>query len=49
MKGYNDIRAMGGFIEKYKEELIKLYRTQKERLTSFQIIARVISNLKFEE
>ncbi len=49
MSGYNGQRAMGDFVEKHKEELIKLFKPRKKALPSYQTIARVISNLKFEE
>lgn len=49
MSGYNGMRATGDFIEKHKEELIELFKLRRNRLPSFQTIARVISNISFEE
>lgn len=49
MSGYNGLRATGDFIKKHKDELKEVFKPNKGRLPSFQTIARVISNMRFDE
>lgn len=49
MSGFNGFRPAGDFIEKHREELIKLFKPKKGRLPSFQTIARILENINFEK
>lgn len=49
MSGFNGFRPTGDFIKKHKKELIKLFKPKKDRLPSFQTIARILENIDFDE
>ncbi|MFK7981884.1 MAG: transposase family protein [Saprospiraceae bacterium] len=42
MSGYLGYRAIGDFIEKYKLELIKIFKPKKDRVPSFSTVHRLI-------
>src|SRR3990167_3529325 len=49
MSGFNGFRPTGDFIEKHKQELIKLFQPKNNRLPSFQTIARILENIDFDK
>ena len=49
MSGFHGRRAMGDFVKKHSKELIELFKPKKDKLPSFQTIARVISGIEFDE
>jgi hypothetical protein len=49
MSGYNGLRAMGDFVAKHRDELLKLFKPRKGILPSYHTITRVLCNIKFEE
>lgn len=49
MSWYNGIRAIWDFIDKHKEELIDIFRIEKERLPTFVTVWTIIRWIKFEE
>jgi len=49
MSGYNGFRPTGDFIEKHRQELIKLFKPKNNRLPSFQTIARILENIDFDK
>lgn len=49
MSGFNGFRPTGDFIEKHKQELIKLFKPKNDRLPSFQTIARILENVNFDK
>ena len=49
MSGFNGFRPTGDFIEKHKQELIKLFKPKSDRLPSFQTIARILENIDFDK
>ena len=49
MSGFNGFRPTGDFIERHKQELIKLFKPKNNRLPSFQTIARILENIDFDK
>ena len=49
MSGFNGFRPTGDFIEKHKQELIKLFQPKNNHLPSFQTIARILKNTDFDK
>src|SRR3989339_386302 len=49
MSGFNGFRPTGDFIEKHRQELIKLFKPKNNRLPSFQTIARILENIDFDK
>lgn len=49
MSGFNGFRPTGDFIERHKQELIKLFKPKNGRLPSFQTIARILENIDFDK
>lgn len=49
MSGFHSLRAMGDFIEKNKEELIKMFKPNKDRLPSYLTINRILQNVDFDK
>ena len=45
MSGYFGYRALGDFVERFKDELIEYLKPKKDRLPSYSTIRRVILNL----
>lgn len=45
MSGYIGYRAIGIFIKKHREELIKLFKPKKERVPSFSTVRRILMEL----
>jgi hypothetical protein len=49
MSGYEGQRAKKDFIKKHRKELIKIFKPKKNRLPSYQTIARILENIDFEK
>jgi len=49
MSGFHSLRAIGDFIEKNKEELLKIFKPKKDKLPSYLTINRVLQNVDFDE
>jgi hypothetical protein len=49
MSGSNGFRPTGDFINRHKQELIKLFKPKNGRLPSFQTIARILENIDFDK
>lgn len=49
MSGYTGIRQMGDFIEKNREQLLKLFHPDKERLPSRQTVGRILQHVDFNK
>lgn len=49
MSGYTGIRQMGDFIDKNREQLLKLFHPDKERLPSRQTVGRVLQHVDFDK
>ena len=49
MSGFNGFRPTGDFIEKHRQELIRLFKPKNNRLPSFQTIARILENIDFDK
>lgn len=48
MSGYAGIRGMGDFTEKNRQELLKIFRPDKDRLPSRQTVGRVLQHIDFD-
>ncbi len=48
MSGYIGYRAVGNFIERNREDLIKFFCPPKDRLPSFHTVRRVLKGIDFE-
>ncbi len=49
MSGYLGYKALGDFVAKHKEGLIKTLKAPKNRLPSYSTIRRVMMGIDFEE
>ena len=49
MSGYYGYRAIGDFIERNKEDLIKHFKPEKNRLPSYSTVRRVIQGIDFND
>ncbi len=49
MSGFHSLRAMGDFVKKNKEDLIKIFKPNKNRLPSYLTINRVLQNVDFDK
>jgi hypothetical protein len=47
MSGYNGQRAMGDFVKRNRKQLLKVFKPKKNKLPSYQTIARVLANIDF--
>lgn len=49
MSGYTGLRAMGDFVKKNRNDLLRLFKPKKDKLPSYHTITRVLQNIKFED
>jgi hypothetical protein len=49
MSGFHSLRAIGDFVKKNKEELIKIFKPKNGKLPSYLTIGRVLQNIDFDE
>ena len=49
MSGFHGLRAIGDFIKKNRQELIKTFKPEKDRLPSYLTIGRVLQNVDFNQ
>lgn len=49
MSGSHSLRAIGDFIEKNREELIKTFKPKNDRLPSYLTVNRVLQNVDFDK
>ena len=49
MSGFHSLRAMGDFIEKNREDLIKTFKPKNDNLPSYLTINRVLQNVDFDK
>ena len=49
MSGYDGYHAIGDFIKKNQQELIKMFKPKKNRLPSFSTVRRVLKSINFDE
>ena len=49
MSGYIGQRAMGDFVKKNRKDLLKIFNPKKDKLPSYQTMARILENIKFDE
>lgn len=49
MSGYYGQRAIGDFIKRNQDTLLDIIRPKKDKLPSYQTVARVVSNIDFKE
>lgn len=49
MSDFKSLRAMGDFVKKNKDELIKLFKPNKDRLPSYLTIGRALQHIDFDE
>ena len=49
MSGYTGQRAMGDFVKKNRKNLLKIFKPKKDKLPSYQTLARILANIQFEE
>ena len=49
MNGYTGLRAMGDFVKKNRNDLLKIFKPKRDKLPSYHTITRVLGNIKFEE
>ena len=49
MSGYKGYRAIGGFTQRYKKEIVQYLELEKERVPSFLTVRRVLMEINHEE